>query len=165
MTLPRELALVEINGNPLLSTKVVKELDSIAGEWQSANDGVCSGGDAYEIKLTLDPKEHTNFTIGNNVGQYLEIEVNPGAGKVIAKRTSTTGDISFHGLFSLPSQAAPYDKTLAELELHLYVDDSSVEIISADGATAITCLVFPSIPYDRIAGVENVSFRALKSIW
>lgn len=165
MTLPRVLTLVEVNGNPLLSTLVVKELDNIAGEWQNSSDGVCAGGEAYEVVVALDPSEAKTFTVGNNVGEYLEIEVNPTAGKIIAKRTSTTGVVSFNSMFSMPSLAAPYDTAVDTLNLHIYLDDSSVEIISEDGASAITCLVFPTVPYDRINGVENVSYRALKSIW
>ena len=165
MTLPRELTLKEVNGQPLLSTTVVKELDGIASEWLDSIDGLCQGGDAYEMKLMLDANEHSVFTVGNGVGEYLEIEVNPGASKVIAKRTSTTGDTSFNGWFSLPSQVAPYDKSVDKLELHIYVDDSSVEIISGDGTTAITCLVFPSLPYDRISGIDNLTYRKLTSIW
>lgn len=165
MTLPRELSLVEVDGNPVLSTSVVKELDGIAGEWIAAEDGVCTGGDAYEMKVVLDPKESTVFSVRNGVGENLEISVNASAGKVIAKRTSATGNTSFNGSFSLPSLAAPYNKNAETLELHLYVDKSSVEIISADGTTAITCLVFPTVPYDRISGVDEVSYRALKSIW
>ena len=58
-----------------------------------------------------------------------------------------------------------YDKTVEELELHVYVDDSSVEILSGDGKVAITCLVFPTVPYDRIIGIDKISYRALSSIW
>lgn len=165
MTLPRELSLVEVNGSPLLSTKVVKELDTIAGQLQSSSNGVCSGGSAYEMIVTLDPQENTTFTVGNNVGEYLEIQVNPAAAKIIAKRTSTTGVSSFNGMFSIPSLAAPYNTNASELKLHLYVDASSVEIISEDGTTAITCLVFPSTTYDRINGVDKVDYRVLNSIW
>lgn len=165
MTLPRELTLVEVEGQPVLSTQVVKEIDGIASNWNPAQNGICSGGKAYDIKLTMDPKEHTTFSVGNGVGEYLEVEVNPSAGKIIAKRTSTTGVTNFHGFFSLPSLASPYNTTLDELVLHLYIDASSVEIISEDGTTAITCLVFPSTPYDRINGVDNVTYRSLNSIW
>ena len=165
MTLPRELTLIEVDGQPMLSTTIVKELDNIAGEWQLAQDGICREGDAYEMKVVLDPKENASFSVRNDIGEYLEISVNASAGKIIAKRTSATGDISFNGSFSLPSIAAPYNKTLDTLELHIYVDKSSVEIISEDGTTVLTCLVFPSIPYDRLIGVDEVYYRPLKSIW
>lgn len=165
MTLPRELKLTKVDGQPLLTSQVVSEISNIAGEWTEAKDGVCSGGDAYEMVVKLNPKENSTFSVGNGVGEYMEIEVKAGAGKVIAKRTSTTGNVSFHGFFSLPSLSSPYDNTLSELELHIFVDDSSVEILSADGSAVITALVFPSVPYDRISGVSSVSYRPLTSIW
>ena len=164
MTLPRELTLVEVNGLPKLSTQVVKELDNIAGEWRNSQ-GICSGGDAYEIIVNLDPQENSVFSVGNEVGEYLEIEVNAVAGKVIAKRTSTTGATSFHPLFSLPSLAAPYNRNLETLKLHIYIDNSSVEIISEDGTCALTCLVYPSRPYDRINGIGEITYRPLSNIW
>lgn len=165
MTLPRELTLRDIDGSPRLCSSVVKEIDGIGGEWTDT-DGICQGGAAYEIKLSLDPKESKTFTVGNAVGEYLEVEVNPSAGKIIAKRTSTTGATNFHGLFSIPTLASPYNTNADELELHLLIDNSSVEILSSDGAAAITCLVFPSVPYDRISGLGNgISYRPLNTIW
>ena len=165
MTLPRELALVNVNGSPVLSTKVVKEIDAIAGEWKDSQDGICSGGETYEIKFNVDLNKSTVFTIGNGVGQYLEVEVNPAAGKLIAKRTSTTGEINFNNSFSIPSLAAPFNTEGNTMELHIYIDNSSVEIINGDGTMAITCLVFPSVPYDRVNGVDGISYRSLNSIW
>lgn len=165
MTLPRELSLKDVNGIPVLSTNVVKELDNIAGEWINSDNGVCTGGDAYEMKLTLNLSENSSFRIGNNAGQYMEVEVNAAARKLIAKRTSATGNVNFHGLFSIPSTAAPFNTEGNEMELHIYVDASSVEIINGDGTLAITNLVFPNSTFDRITGPESVSYRVLKSIW
>ena len=165
MTLPRELVLKEMNGTPVLSSKVVDEINSIAGEWSEAVNGICNGGDAYEMVVNLDPTQNQTFSLGNNVGEYVGIQVNPEAGKIIVSRTSASGVVSFNGMFSMPGMSAPYDTQAENLELHLYVDHSSVEILSADGNTAITCLVFPSVPYDRIDGVDEVYFRPLSSIW
>ena len=165
MTLPRELKLIEVNGSPLLSTSVVKELDNIAGEWQNSADGICYGGDAYEMKFTVPTNETTYFRIGNDRNQYMEVEVNAIVKKIIANRTSTTGNVNFHNLFSIPTTAAPFNTDADELEIHVYVDNSSVEIITGDGTASITNLVFPTVPYDRISGVDGISYRPLKSIW
>lgn len=164
MTLPRELYLTEMNGNPVVASKVVDELDDIAGNWQTT-DGVCSGGKAYEMMVSLDPSANHSFTVGNGMGEGVNVEVNAIAGKIIVSRTSSSGVISFNGMFSIPSMTAMYDKTVGELELHVFVDDSSVEILSGDGKVAITCLVFPTVPYDRIIGIDKISYRALSSIW
>lgn len=166
MTLPRELFLVEgADGNPVLASSVVTEFNEMEGELQTANNGVCSGGDAYEMIVKLNPDENSTFTVGNGLGEYIEVNVNSGAGKVIVSRSSSSGATGFHGLFCIPSMTAPYDLNSDELELHIYTDHSSVEILSGDGQTAITCLVFPTEPYDRINGVEEVNFYPIKSIW
>lgn len=165
MTLPRELSLVEVNGSPLLATNVVKELDKIAGEWKTAPNGVCSGGNAYQVKLTVDLSKKTSFKVGNDQGEYLEVEIIPSAGIINAKRNAATGKVDFNSLFSLPAISAPLNATGNELELYVYIDSSSVEIISSDGTMALTNLVFPNVPYDRVTGIENVAFRPLKTIW
>lgn len=165
MTLPRELQLTELNGAPVVTSKVVDEIESIAGELTAATDGVCAGGDAYEMIVKLDPSENQTFTIGNEMGECVTVNVNPAAGKVILGRNSASGNVGFHGLFSIPSMSALYDTKADELELHIYTDDSSVEILSSDGLVAITSLVFPTVPYDRISGVEDVTFYPLKSVW
>ena len=164
MTLPRELSLVEVNGSPILASTVVRELDGIAGDWTDSSNGICSGGSAYEMKFNVDLTKASSFTIGNGV-EYMEVEINPAAKCMIAKRTATTGDIYFNTLFSIPSVKAPFNTDANEMEVHVYVDASSVEITSADGTMVITNLVFPSSPYDRISGVNGISYRALKSIW
>lgn len=165
MTLPRELSLVELDGQPVLSSSVVSEFAGISGELREASSGVCTGGEAYEMIVALDPSVNTEFKVGNSIGEYIGVKVNSGAGKVILSRTSASGDTSFNGLFGIPSMSASYDTSKNTLVLHIYVDRSSVEIISEDGLTVLTALVYPSEPYDRISGVDEVSYRALATIW
>lgn len=165
MTLPRQLTLVDMNGTPVISSEMVTELADISGDVQEAENGICAGGDAYEMIVTLDPKEYASFTVGNEAGEAIPVEVDPASSQIRISRTSTSGNISFNGLFTIPSMVAPYDKNASELELHIFVDHSSVEILSNDGISVLTCLVFPSKPYDRITGADNVTYRALKTIW
>ena len=165
MTLPRKLELVDMNGSPVLSSSVVKEIDGIAGDWTQAVNGICEGGDAYEMVVNLQPSEKSTFTVGNGKGEFITVNVNPGAQNIVISRNSSSGATSFNGSFSLPGISAPYDINAEKLELHFYVDNSSVELLSADGKTAITCLVFPTEVYDRISGVDEVSYRPLSSLW
>lgn len=165
MTLPRELALADINGTPVVVSKIVSELDGIAGDWKNASDGICTGGDAYEIVVSLDPTATQSFNVGNSMGENISVNINAVAGKIIVGRTSSSGLTSFNGMFSIPSMSTPYDTTADKLELHIFIDDSSVEILSEDGSVAITCLVFPTVPYDRVNGVTEVKYRPLSSIW
>ncbi len=165
MTLPRELILKDYNGTPLLTAAVVKELDGIAGEWQTATNGNVGALQAYEARVKVSTLENSVIRLENSYGQYLEIEVNAGARKFIAKRTSATGEVRFNNLFSIPSIPAPFNTDADEIELHIVADQSSVEIFSADGTVCMTNLVFPRETYNTISGVDNVEFRKLSSIW
>lgn len=164
-TLPRELTLTTLNGEPVVSSKVIANIDGIAGQWQTSADGRLSGGDAYEVKFTVPLTENGTFRIANGNGQYLEVEVNAEARTLMAKRTGTTGEVGFNNLFARPSVIAPANVEGDEVELHVYIDRSSVEILNETGTMNMTNLVFPSVPYDRIEGVGAVEYRTLKSIW
>lgn len=166
MTLPRELTLEnDRDGNPVVASKVVKEIDRIAGTASSASDGICQGGEAYEMIVKLNAKESKSFSIGNGSGESIDVKVNPSAEKIVVSRTSSSGLTSFSGLFSIPSMTSPYNPLQDELTLHIFVDKSSVEILSEDGLSILTLLVFPEETYDRITGVDEVAYRPLKSVW
>ena len=68
-------------------------------------------------------------------------------------------------LFSIPSISVPVRGSGDEVELHFFVDQSSVEIFTADGTSAATVLVFPSQMYDRFTGAAGAEYRELNSIW
>ena len=165
MTLPRELTLKDYNGTPLLTAAVVKELDAIAGSWTEATDGNVGKLNSYEARMTVKLNENSVIRLENSMGEYLDIEVNAGARKLVANRTSSTGEVKFNNLFSVPSIPAPFNTDSDEMELHIVADCSSVELFSADGTMVMTNLVFPRETYNRISGVEKVEYRKLNSIW
>lgn len=164
-TLPRELKLIDINGSPLLAAPIIHELDAIAGEWTVAPEGNMGDIDAYEVRFTINVNENSTFRLENKKGEYFEFEVKGSEKTIIAKRTSTTGDVRFNNLFSVPSISAPLNCNSENMEIHIVVDRSSVELFSADGATCMTNIVFPTEPYNIISGVINPEYRKLKSIW
>ncbi len=165
MTLPRELTLKDYNGTPLLTAAVVKELDAIAGSWTEATDGNVGKLNSYEARMTVKLNENSVIRLENSMGEYYDIEINAGARKFIANRTSSTGEVKFNNLFSIPSVPAPFNTDADEMELHIVADCSSVELFSADGTMVMTNLVFPRETYNRISGVEKVEYRKLNSIW
>lgn len=164
-TLPRELRLIDFEGKPLLSAAVVKELDGIAGQWTAADNGSVGKIDAYEARVRLDLNRNSTIRLENSFGEYIDIDVKAAARKLVAKRTAASGRVNFHGLFALPSIQAPLNCSGPEMELHIVVDRSSVEIFSADGAVCMTNIVFPQETYNRISGVSGVEYRRLNTIW
>lgn len=165
MTLPRELTLVETPDGPVLASQVVREIESIAGSWTAATGGRIGAAAAYEAKVSVSMSEKTELRLANDSGQYLGITVNPGAGCLVVNRSSVTGAVDFNPNFSIPSMVAPLHTAADEVELHFFVDQSSVEIFTADGTTASTVLVFPTSIYNRLEGADGVEYRELKSIW
>lgn len=167
MTLPRELSLVEVDGSPLLASEVVKEIDNIAGEWEKISDGSIGERDAFQLRLSIDMSVKSSYKIGNDKGEYLEIEFNPTTRMLAAKRNANTGDVSFSPVFSYPSIKMPVYETGEKVIFDIFVDRSSVEILSAEGKSAMTMLVFPEKIYSKITSSSDIDaeVRTLKRIW
>lgn len=167
MTLPRELSLVDVNGVPVLASKVVDEIDNIAGEWEELDSGEIGERDAFQLKLTLDMAKKASYRLENEKGEYLELEYNPSIRMLSAKRNASTGDISFSSVFSFQAIRMPVYETADKVTFDIFVDRSSVEIISSEGKSAMTTLVFPEKIYSRIStsAVLDAKVRTLERIW
>ena len=168
MTLPRELKLTTYNGQLLLASTVVKEIDNIATSWAPATEGQFDAQDAYQLRLTVGLDKNTTITLGNEAGEKFVVDVNATARTLTAHRTSATGQTSFNGTFSIPSMQAPLCVEGDKVTLDFFVDQSSVELFTAEGTMSMTNLVFPQTIYDRLS-VSGAAFEAqvrrLKSIW
>jgi fructan beta-fructosidase len=83
-------------------------------------------------------------------------------------RNSSTGKTNFNGSFSIPSMQAPLNVEGSTVQVDLYVDQSSIEIITQDGAMSMTNLVFPQSIYDQLT-ISNANstaqVRSLSRIW
>ncbi len=167
MTLPRELKLVEYEGEPLLTSTVVKEIDKIAKEWKPAGSGWDAFA-AYQLRLTVGLDQNTTITLSNDKGEKLVVEVYGSSRLVAVKRNANTGEANFNGTFSIPSMQGPICTEGDKVTLDLFVDQSSVELFTQEGTLSITNLVFPSSIYNRLqtsgASVE-AQVRELSSIW
>ena len=167
MTLPRELKLVEYEGEPLLTSTVVKEIDKIAKEWKPAGSGWDAFA-AYQLRLTVGLDQNTTITLSNDKGEKLVVEVYGSSRLVAVKRNANTGKANFNGTFSIPSMQGPICTEGDKVTLDLFVDQSSVELFTQEGTLSITNLVFPSSIYNRLqtsgASVE-AQVRELSSIW
>ncbi len=167
MTLPRELKLTEHNGKPLLTGTVVKEIDQIASSWQKAETSL-NVEDAYQLRLTLSMDKDAVITLSNAADERFVIDVNASSRTLTAHRTSVTGRTSFNGTFSVPSIQAPLNTNGDQVTLDLFVDQSSVELITQEGTMSMTNLVFPQSIYNRleVSGADyEAQVRQLSRIW
>lgn len=167
MTLPRELKLMEFDGKLLLSTTVVREIETIAGEWRDVSSDILGVDGAYQLRLEVDITQDRFFSLSNESGESLEILVSATTGQLVTRRTGRTGQTSFSSNFSIPSIKSPFNTKGDKMVLDVFVDQSSVEIFTENGLMAQTNLVFPRSIYNRLVG--NVKLKAkvrpLSSIW
>lgn len=167
MTLPRSLALTESNGQLLLTSKVVSEIDNLAGEWSETADGI-AGADACQLQVKVRLDENSNIMLSNAAGEKYDISVKGSARKLVVERGGATGKYSFSTAFGIPAVTAPLNVEGNEVTLDIYVDRSSVEIITGDGTSAMTNIVFPSATYTQVktaGAVEQVRARRLNSAY
>ena len=173
MTLPREIELKKIDGKYILASKVVREIETIAGEWEKVEDGLFGERmfgvrDSYQLRLNIDMTKDATYMLSNSKGEYIEFSVKPDARQIIAKRIGTSGVSSFSNSFAMPAIKMPVPGNEAVVELDLFVDKSSVEAILSDGSSAMTMLVYPKEIYNGVhctgADVDG-KVRTLSSVW
>ena len=166
-TLPRELGLTEYNGQKLLTSTVVKEIDGIASEWKNIS-GSIDAKSAYQLRLTIGLDKNTTVTLSNSNDEKFSFDINANARTLTVHRTSTSGRTNFNGTFSIPSMQAPLSVDGNQVTLDIFVDQSSVELFTREGTLSMTNLVFPSSIYDQltVTGADcQAQCRELKSIW
>ena len=173
-TLPRELSLVTYQGKPLLASRPVAEFDKLASQWQtpSSADGLMTlptQTSTLHVQVTLSASTANVITLANGSGESMAFTYSPSAGSLIAKRNSSTGAATFNGSFSLPSITASLCNEAEQLTLDFYIDQSSVEVFTANGSMAMTNLVFPTGGiYNHVtlsSSAQTLRYRTFNSIW
>lgn len=153
MTIPRDYALREIDGEIRLVQTPVEQLQSLRREHVSVSDvTVAEGslkapfeGSALEIVATFDAAdaEASRFGVKVRVGDGEETLVGYDAatGEVFIDRTRS-GIIPAESFAAI--HAAPIEVTAeGEIKLHVFVDAASVELFANDGLRTITDQIFP----------------------
>jgi fructan beta-fructosidase len=167
MTLPRELKLIDYDGQPLLASTVVSEIDKIAETWETAGQNL-DVKDAYQLRLTISLDKNTTITLSNESDEKFVVDVNASARTLTAHRSAATGKTSFNGTFSIPSMQAPLNTEGNTITLNIFVDQSSVEIFTGNGSMSMTNLVFPKSIYNSLSVVganSEAQVRKLNRIW
>ena len=158
---------MEYDGQPLLAQTVVSEIDKVAGQWQTAGSSF-DMKDAYQLRIKLNLDKNSTITLSNANGEKYVMEVNATRRTIAAHRTSQTGKTSFNGSFSVPSTTAPLNTDGSSVTLLLYVDQSSVELLTENGSMSMTNLVFPTSIYNQLTveGADSeCQVRELKRVW
>lgn len=166
MAAPREVTLTRVDGRVELEQHVVDGVDRLgtpAAASRFANLPVADATvpldvdeDAYRLDLTLDPGDAGRAGVVVRAGDGFEVGT-PGdaEGTVVAYDAARqrvevdrtrSGDVGFHPAFPGTSSAPLPDATVADglVRLRVYVDRSSVEVLTDDGLRTVTSQVFPS---------------------
>ena len=171
MTLPRELKLTQFDGKPLLCCPVVTEIDKIASQWQAVSTEALpldAQKSAYQLRINVSMDQNTTITLSNAHDEKFVIDIRTSDRMLAVHRNSSTGQTNFNGSFSIPSIQAPLNVEGTTVQVDLYVDQSSIEITTQDGAMSMTNLVFPQSIYDQLT-ISNANstaqVRSLSRIW
>lgn len=160
-SVPRDLSLYTSAGETYLKSSPSRELLKLRGKEEKKHsfkvdrtynmDKLLSDNTGtYEIEMTIKNRnaEVIGFQLFNSKGEEVDIYYNL-VEKEFAMDRSKSGVVSFSSDFPVLT-LAPIEGN-SEMTLRLFVDKSSIEAFGDDGRFAMTNLVFPSEPYNRIS--------------
>lgn len=162
MTVPRELRLYTIQGEPVIQSAPIAELDDLFRNSRLVQSGEQIDAVAYVLDIRDLPKQNFELVLSNEKEERLVIALN---------RDQLSIDRTGSGLSAFKkSFAAVHEAPLPSIDiehLQVYLDKSSVEVFVNDGLTVMTDLVFPTEPYtiisfSRGATVEMASLKLEK---
>lgn len=163
MTVPRTLELVKKGDDFLVASKPVKELEKLRSSSETAT------GESITLKeelveLELMPKAN-DFSIEFSNSSNEKVIISK-IGDVLTFDRTQSGKMDFSGEFAKVHQAPI---ALEKIEsVRIFLDRSSLELFVNGGELALTELLFPNSPYDKVRLVgftEESKIHYLKSIW
>lgn len=110
-------------------------------------------GDAAVVEIALCGKQGGVITLSNDQGEKVVMTLDAEAQTFTMDRTEA-GDSSFSPDFAAATTTPLFVKQ-DTYKVILFIDHCSIEAFDANGYWAMTNLVFPSMPYDRIEVVNG----------
>lgn len=140
-SVPRDLGLFVDQGETYVSCKPSKELLALRGDKVSHPTAAC------EILIDLRSQaQPTTITLSNAHHEQVVMTYQPKDHTFSMDRTAS-GFTDFSNHFKAITIAPTHGKLT---QLRLFVDKCSVEVFDASGRMAMTNLVFPRVPYDKL---------------
>lgn len=134
----RDLGLFEYKGETYCSVLPAKEMAAARGA------RIKSPAEACEIVVDL--KGDAQITLRNAKGEKVVMTYDEREETFDMDRRRS-GNVSFSDAFPVVTASPTYGKIR---QMRIFVDRCSIEAFDADGKMAMTNLVFPTVPYDRI---------------
>ena len=138
-SIPRDLGLFEYKGETYCSVTPSPEMTAARSKKKSK-----ALSEACEMVVTL--KGDATIILSNDKGEKVVMNYDAKAESFSMDRTQS-GKVDFSNDFAATTKAPTYGKLN---QLRIFIDKSSIEAIDAEGKMAMTNLVFPTKPYNKV---------------
>ena len=138
-SVPRDLDIFENEGRYYCGVTPSRELSSLRGDKARQPSEAC--------EIVVDLKGPASIVLSNSKGEKVVMEYDPKDRSFLMDR-NLSGNTSFHKDF--PARTiAPVHGTLRQVRI--FIDRCSIEVFDSEGKMAMSNLVFPSEPYDKLS--------------
>ncbi len=162
-SLPRQLSLTKKNDDYFLLQKTIDEAKSLRGE--EIKDLEKFNGGSLEIELEWSGADGTILELFSNRDEKTIIATRD---NILFVNRAESGIVNFQPDFASSDQVST-DSTNQKISLHIFVDQSIIEVFMNGGEASITSQVFPTgentIRIPMKENVKNLKAWELKSIW
>ena len=138
-SIPRDLGLFEYKGNTYCSVTPSEEITAARSKKTSK-----SLSEACEMVVNL--KGDATITLSNSKGEKV-VMTYKAKDETFSMDRTLSGKTDFSSDFAAITTAPVYGKMN---KLRIFIDKSSIEVFDNDGKMAMTNLVFPTKPYDKV---------------
>ena len=138
-SIPRDLGLFEYKGNTYCSVTPSEEITAARSKKPSK-----SLSEACEMVVNL--KGDATITLSNSKGEKV-VMTYKAKDETFSMDRTLSGKTDFSSDFAAITTAPVYGKMN---KLRIFIDKSSIEVFDNDGKMAMTNLVFPTRPYDKV---------------
>jgi fructan beta-fructosidase len=158
MTIPRTLRLEKVAGKLRLVQEPVRELEALRGRLYSlpatsfaeGSTRLEARGTRLEIVMTFKVETATEFGLKVRIGanEFTTVGYNLERQELFVDRRQS-GKTDFSEQFA-GKHSAHFKLENGKLDLHVFVDQSSLEVFAGNGHTVITDLIYPSPDSDGL---------------
>ena len=138
-SIPRDLGLFEYKGETYCS--VVPSPEMTAARSKKATKSL-----SESCEMVVNLKGNATITLSNDNGEKVVMLYDAKAETFSMDRTKS-GKMNFSNDFAATTKAPTYGKIS---QLRIFIDKSSIEVFDAEGKMAMTNLVFPTKPYNKV---------------
>ena len=138
-SIPRDLGLFEYKGETYCS--VVPSPEMTAARSKKATKAL-----SESCEMVVNLKGNATITLSNDKGEKVVMLYDAKAETFSMDRTKS-GKMDFSKDFAATTKAPTYGKIS---QLRIFIDKSSIEAFDAEGKMAMTNLVFPTKPYNKV---------------